>query len=196
MTRITQSPDAGSLRLRWLVIVMALMAALTAGWPLLNMAVPDRNAMAAGTRISVGTGPANSARLTMGPGWALAPSQSDPRYGYALDRGQVRLFVIHVTLTSGTNMGQLWTGLQDILAVSHPGLRLGKPGPVVSAHGSKGIAGTVADGSLSGNATIFSAPSRKFAIEMLLLAPRLTGHANLAAAQAVVRSVLFPAAPR
>lgn len=196
MAGTTQRPDNRQLRLRWLIAVVAVMVVLTAGWPLLNLAVSDRQALKPGTRLVIGAGAASSARITVGPGWAMAPAQSNPQLGYHLDRGPVSLAADYVALQAGTSRSQLWAGLRSALRVDQPGASLGKPRTVISAQGRTGLAGTVVTGNRSGTVTIFPAPSGKFAIEMLLLAPQGTGQANLATAQRIVRSVLFPAARR
>ena len=90
--------SATKLRLRWLVIVVAVMALLTAGWPLLNIAVANRHPLAAGARLTVGTSPSNSAVVTVGAGWSLLSEQSNPMQGYLLQRGRVELSITHVVL--------------------------------------------------------------------------------------------------
>ncbi len=181
-----------SLRLRWLVIVVAVMAALTAGWPLLNLAVPDLQTLAAGTKLTVGPKPSESAQFTVGPGWSLVRSQSNPRRGYSLRDGAAQVSISYVALASGARTTALWTGLREILQVSHPGARLGKPSPITNGQGAKGVASLVAAGGLYGTATIFARPSRRYAIEMIMLSPGNESLIGRAAARRVVRSLRFP----
>ncbi|HEY2638772.1 MAG TPA: hypothetical protein VGI66_02655, partial [Streptosporangiaceae bacterium] len=89
-----------SSRIRALLTVIAVMVALTAGWPLLNLAVSDHQPLPAGVRLSVRPNRAHSARFLVGAGWSMISSQSDPRHGYSLRRGPVAMSVKYVTVSS------------------------------------------------------------------------------------------------
>ncbi len=181
------------LRLRWLLIVVAVMAVLTAGWPLLNRAVANRRPLAAGAHLTVGTAPSSSAVITVGPGWSLLSAQSNPMLGYMLEHGPIQLSINHVALVAGDQVPDLWRGLRDILAVSDPGVRLSRPVLIVRDHRVRAITGAVIGTRLAGTATIVPGPSRKFGIEMIALAPRGTSAARRLLAIMVMRSLRFTA---
>jgi hypothetical protein len=182
------------LRLRGLLIVIGIMAVLTLGWPLLNLAVANRRPIAPLTTLSVGPGRGDMARFTVGPGWSMQPSETDPRRDYALDRGPLDLSVSYVSLANGARGALLWSGLRQIVQISHPGIILGKPSPITTAQGHKGMTGTLTGAGLSGLATIVALPSRGFAIELIAVGPRHTSPANLQSTRLIMRSVVFPVA--
>ena len=78
-----------------------------------------------------------------------------------------------------------------MLEIRSPGTRLGPAVVTTTAEGLTGLAGILAAGNLSGMATIFPAPSRRFAVVMLLLAPRDTRPADMGVARKMVRSMRF-----
>ncbi len=188
--------SATKLRLRWLVIVVAVMALLTAGWPLLNIAVANQHPLAKGARLTVGTSPSNSAVVTVGAGWSLLSEQTNPMAEFLLQRGRVELSITHVVLVGGGQVPHMWAGLRQILSVSHPGIRLTKPVLVTGPGGLRAITGRIYGGRLIGTATIVPGPSRDFGIEMVVLAPRATRAAMRLAAIQVMSSLRFTLAGR
>jgi hypothetical protein len=184
----------GSLRLRWLVIVVAIMAVLTAGWPLLNLAVSDNSRVAANTRLSVGPSHKNSAQVTVGPGWQMQSDETDPHTAYSLRRGGVTMSIVYVDLLSRSDVDGLWRGLGQLLRISHPGTSLSAPRRITSVHGLPGDAGLVTSPTVRGTAAVFANRPRQYAIEMVIIGSRGTPLANLIAAQRIMRSLLFPAA--
>jgi hypothetical protein len=186
----------GLARLRWLVIVVAVMAVLTAGWPLVNLAVSDNRRVGANTRLTVGPSRRDSAQVTVGPGWLMQSAQSNPHMAYSLRRGPVTVSIVYVYLLSRGQAGDLFSGMREVIRISHPGAAISAPRPITSAHGLKGKAGLVTSSSMAGTAAVFAYPAREFAIEMMVIAPRRTSPANLVAAQRILRSLIFSAAPR
>ncbi|HTA09299.1 MAG TPA: hypothetical protein VK836_12340 [Streptosporangiaceae bacterium] len=184
------SVSATKLRLRWLVIVVAVMAVLTAGWPLIDMAVTNQHPLAAGSRLTVGTSP-SSGVVTVGPGWSLLSEQSSPMQGYLLQRGKLQLSIAHVGLLNREQLPQMWRGLMRIVSVSNPGIRFSKPAFVTTRHGLRAITSVVTGRGQIGTATIVRGPSGNFGIEMLALAPRGTSPALHAAAARVMVSLMF-----
>jgi hypothetical protein len=182
-------------RLRWLAIVVAIMALLTAGWPLLNSAVANRQPLAAGSRLTIGTEPASAANVTLGPGWSVLPAQSNPVQSYVLQQGSLQLYLTHVSLVDRNQVPRLWQGMRRILSVSHPGSRLSNQAFITTAHGLRAITSVVV-GTLTGTATIFPGPSREFAIEIITLAPRRTSPALRAEAARIIASLMFKAQSR
>jgi hypothetical protein len=182
-----------SQRLRGLVVVVAVMAALTAGWPLANLAVSDNQPLAAGKALMIGPDTAQSARFAVGSGWSLRSAQSNPKQNYSLRYGGADLSVTYVALSGRPSAARLWSGLMDILRVSNSSARLGRPVPVTDSRGRTGITGPVTENGRSGTATILLAPAGNFAIEMIVLAPRSATAASLASASQVVRSIRFAA---
>jgi hypothetical protein len=188
--------SATKLRLRWLVIVVAVIALLTAGWPLLDMAVSDGHPLARGSRLIVGTEPGSSAVVTVGAGWTQLQAESDPMQGYLLQRNGVELSIARVALLGRSQVPHLWAGLRQILSLRHPGVRLTKPALITGAGGLRAITGGVATPDLIGTATIVPGRSGAFGIVMVLLAPRGTGLAMRIAAIQVMSSLRFTMAGR
>jgi hypothetical protein len=196
-------PDGGSagisnpaLRLRYLVLVLVIMAVFTIGWPLLNRAVSNRHPLATLTTLTVGPGPGETADFTIGPGWSLLPADSDPRLTYSLSRGPLDMDVSYVALASPGESTGLWTGLRDIVRLDHPGVTVGQPSPITTAQGRRGMTSTLRGAGLSGTATIIAQPARKYAIELIMLAPTYVVQANLSATRIIIHSVRFPTATR
>jgi hypothetical protein len=187
---------ADTLRLRWLTVVILVMAVLTVGWPVINVAVPNRRTLTSGTILSLGPGQADLVRLTVGPGWSIVPSQTDPRFDYVLRRGPVELAISYVALIDRAHIAYLWTGLRQVIEVSNPGIRLGRPSPYKTAQGRRGAQGALASPADIGTATVVRNPSGTFAVEMVLVSPRRAGRANLIAAQQLMHSIHMAAGPR
>jgi hypothetical protein len=187
---------ATRVRLRWLAIVVAVMAVLTAGWPLLNTAVANRQPLASGARVTVGPGSASSGTVTVGRGWYVQPEGSNPALQYILRKGAVVIYVRHVSLVNRHQLPSMWRGMRQVLSVTEPGSSLGAPETTTTIHGLRGITGTVSDARLVGAATIVPGPSREFAIAMVVLAPRHTSQAVRTAAYHVVLSLEFAKAKR
>lgn len=175
--------------------MIAVVVALTAGWPLLNLTVSDNQPLAAGERLSVGPDSRHYARFMVGAGWSVRSSESDPKQVYSLRHDGVTMTVAYVTLIGRPRAAHLWAGLLDILRVGYAAAQLGKPATVTDAQGGKGITGTVTEDGRSGTATIFPERGAGFAIEMIFLAPRSATAASRADAQQVVRSIRFPTRP-
>lgn len=185
----------GSTRLRWLAVIIAVMAVLTAGWPLLNRVVSDHNRLAANTRLKIGPSRKASAIVTVGPGWVLRAGETNPRLIYHLDRGVVHLSIAYATLLNNTRVDNLWTGLREVVQIDHPGATLSRPIRIRTIHGAAGDIGVVQASDLVGTASVFAGPSRRFAIEMVIEeAPNRSARLNLLAAQHIMRSLVFPAA--
>lgn len=186
---------ADSLRLRWLTVIIVVMAALTLGWPLINMAVPNRSTLTAGTILSLGPSRADMARLKVGPGWWIVPSQTDPRLDYVLRRGPVELAISYVALLNRVQTAYLWTGLRQVIEVSNPGIRLGRPLAYKTTQGRRGAEGLLVSSADIGTATVVRNPSGTFAVEMVLVGPRRASRANLVAAQQLMESIRMVAPP-
>lgn len=182
-----------SRRLRGLLTVVAVMAALTAGWPLASLVISDRQPLAAGQALMIGPDTTQSARFAVGSGWSLRTSQSDPKQDYSLRHGKVDLSVTYVALTGRPPAARLWSGLRDIVRTSNLSARLGQPVPVTDAHGRTGITGPITENRRSGTATILLSPAGNFAIEVIVLAPRSAAAASRGAARQVVHSIKFQA---
>jgi hypothetical protein len=175
------------------MIIVAIMAVLTAGWPLVNAAVANKQPLAAHSRLTVGSGAGSAAVVTVGPGWSMLAQESNPYQIYLLSRGAVELSILHVNLVNRNQVRQLWAGLRRILSVSDPGIRLGPP-HVRTVHGLRAITGLMSSSQKVGTATIYPAPSRQVAVEMLVFAPRGTSAAIRAAASQIVSSLRFAVA--
>jgi hypothetical protein len=174
--------------------VVALMAVLTAGWPLVSAAVHNPRPVAARTGLTVGSSRPNLARFTVGPGWSMLRAGSNARQDYLLRRGPVRLSIRYVALVSSGQVAQLWAGLHTVLRLSNPGVALSQPRPVVTAQGHRGLTGVVTGRGVTGTVTILPAPSRRFAIQVLVLGPPRRRVTIRGVELRLVRSVFFPAA--
>jgi hypothetical protein len=184
----------GSTRLRWLAVIIAVMAVLTAGWPLLSRVVSDHQRLAANTRLSLGPSHRNSATVTVGPGWVLRAGETNPRLIYHLDRGPVHLSIAYATLLNNRQVSDLWAGLREVVRINYPGATLSNPIQIRTIHGYAGDVGVVRARNLVGTASVFAGPSRRFAIEMVVEAPSRSARLNLLAAQRIMLSLVFPAA--
>lgn len=183
-----------SRRVRWLIAVISVMAALTAGWPLISLAVSDNHPASAGRPLTIGPDSTHSAQFTPGRGWVIRSAETDPHQVWTLRRGPVDVLVTHVWLATASQAGQLWPGLADILRLDNPSARLGKPAVLTSPQGDKGLTGTVTENGGAGQAAIFPGPTGNFAIEIVSMAPVRDTPAARSAALRVVRSLRFPAA--
>ncbi len=172
------------------------MALLTAGWPLVNAVVADRQPLADGARLTVGNGTRSSAVVTVGRGWSVLPEQSNPAQGYQLRRAGVELSILHVDLVNPRQVAQMWSGLRRILQANSPVVRLGPPVYRRTASGLLRISGVISTAQKVGTATIVPGPSRKFAIVMLMLAPRGTALTLRVAGARIVGSLRFTVAQR
>lgn len=187
---LSSGSDAG--RLRWLLAVIVVMALLTAGWPLVSSTVASQRPLAAGSRLTVGPGHGRSATVTVGPGWFLQSGSSDPRRGYSLQHGPVRLSIFFVALASGQTP-LLPAGLRRMVRLGYPGVVLGELQPITTAGGYRGLTGKLSDGGRAGVAAIFPGPARAFAIEMITMAPRRAARTVQTVARPIVLSLRFPA---
>jgi hypothetical protein len=183
------APSTTRVRLRWLGIVVAVMAALTAGWPLLNSAVANRQPLARGAEVTIGSGRASSGTVTVGPGWFVQPMESNPGLQYVLRKGAIVLYLRHVSLVGRTELSSMWRGMRQVVSVTNPGSVLSAPVSTTLPNGLRAVTGTVSGPQLVGTFTIVPGPSGKFAITMIVLAPRRTSTALRAAAGQVVRSL-------
>jgi hypothetical protein len=172
------------------------MAVLTAGWPLVSLAVSDDQPVAAGQPLPVGPDGNQSAQFTPGRGWVIRSAQTDPKQAWILRRGPVDLSLTYVTLASPSQAGDLWPALQSILRLDSPSARLGKSAPLFSPQGRKGLTGTVTENGRAGQAAVFPGPTEDFAIEIVSVAPVKNSPAARAAAAQVVRSLRIPAASK
>jgi hypothetical protein len=178
-------------RLRWLAVVVGIMAVLTAGWPLLNSTVANQQPLASGSRITVGSGRNSSGTVTVGAGWYVQPEQSNPAQQYVLRSGALVLDVRHISFVSSEQVAGILNGMRQVLAITNPGFRLGAAVTTTTVHGSPAVTITVSGQRMTGMATIVLGPSREFAIVMVAFAPTHTNPAIRAAARQVVASLIF-----
>lgn len=183
-----------SRRIRWLIAVVSVMAALTAGWPLISLAVSDNQPATAGRPLTIGPDSTHSAQFTPGRGWVIRSPDTDPHQVWTLRYGTVDVSVKHVQLVAASQAGQLWPGLADILRLDNPSARLGKPAVLTSPQGDKGLTGTVTENGRAGQAAIFPRPAGNFAIEIVSVAPVQDTPTARSATLRIVRSLRFPAA--
>jgi hypothetical protein len=189
--RTVAARSGGRRRLRRLAIVIGVMALLTAGWPLLNKTVADNRPLAAGHSLTIGPGGALIARIRVGRGFRLLPAQSNPHQQYSMRVGPAQLTVASVSLPMPVSATRLWAGLRQVLSLSHPGTTLGRQTTMTSAQGLPGVTGSVTSKSKAGMAAVFVAPTGKFAVDIVMLAPRNALNRIRSAGQQLLQSVTF-----
>jgi hypothetical protein len=172
------------------------MALLTAGWPLLDSAVPNRQPLAAGAKVTVGSGPGSSGTVTVGPGWYVQPALSIPTQNFVLTKDGVVLDIRHVALVDSFQMAFAWLGMRQVLSLTHPGTELSEPAHTTTGHGRHALIGTISGPGLIGMAAVVPGPSREFAIAMVMLAPHGTSRALIEAARRILLSLTFTAPSR
>jgi hypothetical protein len=182
--------------LRWLIIVVTVIVALTVGWPVVSLAVSDDQPVAAGQPLTIGPGGSHSATFTPGPDWTLHSAETNTIERWSLSDGPVDLAVVYVTLVSPSQAGRLWPGLQRTLLLGDASARLGRPAAFASADAGQGLTGTVTANDWAGQAAVFPAPAADFAIEIVGVAPVQDAVAARAATALVARSLRLPAAAR
>jgi hypothetical protein len=182
---------APRLRLRWLAAVVAIMAMLTAGWPLLDSTVANRQPLAAGAKVTVGSGPRTSGTVTVGPGWYVQSAQSNPLHQYVLSQDGVVLVIRPVSLVGSRQVTFVWLGMRQILSVTNPGTELSEPVITRTDHGMRALTGRISGLGLIGMVTIVLSPSKAFAIGMVILATRGTSRELLESAHRTVLSLVF-----
>ncbi|MFI5756890.1 hypothetical protein [Streptomyces sp. NPDC051569] len=193
LTAAWRPPRRSARTARWAVIgVLLVMAALTAGWPLIDQAVGDGESLPAGAVLELGPDDDTATLRVTGAGWVLSRSGSDPRARYALHRGGVDLAATYVALPATTDAARLWAGLRAVQSVADGGSRLGGPRRVTSAGGADGETGTLTRDGRAGSATVWPAPGGGYVVEVTVLATKEAGGRALADAAAVARSVTFP----
>jgi hypothetical protein len=191
-----QRPATASplVRVRWLVAVIAVMALLTAGWPLLNRTVSDSR-LAAGQSLTIGPVGAMKARMTTGRGWRLMPAESNARQRYVLRAGPAQLTLATVSLPAGTTNASLWAGLRHLLRISHSRVTMGSMTAITSQTGRAGFSSRIAVGRNAGTVTVFVAPTGTLALEIVFLAPRDAIDQVVADTSRLARSVTFLTGP-
>jgi len=190
-------PDSeyGSTRpLRWLLVVVTVIAVLSVGWPAVSRAVSDNQPLAAGQPLTIGPDSAHSATFAPGQNWVVRSAETNPVLHWSLSDGPVDVTVVYVMVISPSQVGRLWPGLQSGLRLGDASARLGRPAGFTSAAGSKGLTGTLTANGRAGQAAIFPGPDGTFAVEIVSVAPVQDGAAARVAAALVARSLRFPAA--
>lgn len=191
--------EHGSSRpLRWLIIVITVIVALTVGWPVVSLAVSDDQPVVAGQPLTIGPDGARSATFTPGRDWTVRSAETDSIERWRLSDGPVDVTVVYVLVISPSQVGRLWPGLESTLLLGDASARLGPPATFTSADGGKGLTGTVAANDWAGQAAVFPGPgpAAHFAIEIVGVAPVQDRAAAQAATALVARSLRFPAAAK
>jgi hypothetical protein len=193
--RPRQPPGSASprARLRWLLIVVGVMALLTAGWPLLNAAVADKQKLAARASLRLGPSGPDWASVRVGQGWFVRPAETDPSQDYVLRQGAVAISIDYVSLAGRYQAAGLWDGLRRVFLVTNPGVSLGQPAAITSGQGRKGLSATAASARSTGAVSVFVGPSGTYAIQIVVLAPRSARLAAGGDSSLLIRSLRFPA---
>jgi hypothetical protein len=176
---------------RGVAVLVAVVVLVTAVWPLASAALPDGQPLAAGRVLVIGPDRGHSARFTVGRGWSMLASQSDPTQGYSLRQGDMTVTVGYVSLLGRGQAGQLWAGLRRIVQSDHSGSRLGPMRVIRVSQTVTEDTGYLAEGAMAGEAAVLPDLLEVYAIEVTILAPAGADTARLRAAERVIRSLRF-----
>jgi len=176
---------------RWLGVaaILVVIALITAGWPVINSWISDRQDLPDGTVLRIGSGTERATVRLSGSGWQVSKSQSDPLRSYDLRHGAVQLTIDYASLLSAKDARNVWAGATRLVEVSG-----GRVGTVEKTHTRRDVPGQTAtlvqQGDL-GRLTTYVAPDKMYALQFVELGPTDAPVADRAAAQAVVRDVTF-----
>jgi hypothetical protein len=176
--------------------VLAVIVALTAGWPLVSAMVSGNRPLAPGTTVTVGPSAADSGRVTVGRGWSVLTANTNPRQFYSLGHGALRLSVRYVSPIKLARPGELWQGLRQMMRVANPGVSPGRLQVITTRAGDRGLTAALSGHGQTGRAAVFPAPARRFAIEMIMIGPPSTARTIRTAGLPILESLHFPAAAR
>ncbi|WP_406281920.1 hypothetical protein [Embleya sp. NBC_00896] len=183
---------AGPRRARWWgpIAVVAVLALLAGGWPLINAWISGDERVEEGTVFRVG--PADHrAWFRVGAGWTLDRAATKPSRRFVLRHGDVDLSVVYISLPSAEDADHLWSGLRDTVRVADRDARLGPPGPLIADDGAAGMVGTLTRSGRSGRAVIYRGPEDAFAIRLIALAPPDTPDPEWLPIRTAMRSLTF-----
>ena len=124
--------------LRWLLVVVTVIVALTVGWPLVSRAVSDNQPVAAGQPLTIEQASTNSATFTPGRNWVVHSAETDPILHWSLSDGPVDVTVLYVLVISPSQVPGLWPGLASTLLLGDGSARLGQPATLASAEAARG----------------------------------------------------------
>jgi hypothetical protein len=145
------------------VAVLAGMALLAGGWPLVSSLLPDSESLPAGVGLRLGPDPEEAALLPLaGDGWRMSRSQSNPDQRYALRYGAVGLDASYVQLEQPADADALWDGLRKLGELSDS--TIGPPARAQSARGLPTEEASVEEDGLTGTVTVYVHPDRSYAV--------------------------------
>ncbi|RRS00108.1 hypothetical protein [Glycomyces terrestris] len=174
--------------------VVGVLFALTAVEGLLGRALPDGEALAAGTVIEFGSEEQVSAQV--GEGWTLDETASDLGSGLTLTRGQVTVRLSSVVFSAGRPDGvrEMWDGMRRALEVEEyagTDVWLGEPTGFDTRSVSGGLYGSLQIGTAIGTAFVLPGPDGDEAVEAKVLGPFDADQADWDAATSIIDSVAF-----
>ncbi len=187
-----QMPWVRSRRLWGLLAVVAVMAVLVGGWTLVNDSISGNVPLSAGEILSVSPGGAQTALITVGPGWW----QQSTTNGCVLSRAGTSLTIFSVSLVGHPSAAQAWSGLGRIALVEDPNAQLGAAHRVRGGQHAEGLIGGLALPGRPAIAALFLVPGGGFAIEMIATGKPGSSPAGLRQARQMIRSVRFPGVAR
>lgn len=176
------------------LVVVGVLFALTAVEGLVGKALPDGEALAAGTVIEFGS--ERQAAVQVGEGWTLNESASDLHSGLVLARGDVAMRLSAVVFTAGRPDGvrEMWDGMAQTMKIEEyrgTDVRLGEPAEFDTKWVSGGLQGSLQVETRVGSAFVLPAEDGEQAVEAQVLGPLHPDPAVWDAAMAVVDSVAF-----
>ncbi|WP_182664666.1 hypothetical protein, partial [Streptomyces calidiresistens] len=155
------------------LLVLAVVVALTTGWPLLSAAVSVTTPLDEGTGLRLEAPRGADARLTVhGTGWELHRPAVLPGAGWSLSRGDVRFEARPVVPVEDTPRAPaelpaaLWNGLDRLVRIADPDARLGEPTDTETLGGLPALTGPLEREGCTGAAWVIPAPDAVNAVQI------------------------------
>ncbi|MCE7080518.1 hypothetical protein [Streptomyces sp. ST2-7A] len=150
-----------------------MVAALTAGWPLLSAALDTTTPVEEGSGVRLEAPSGADARLTVhGTGWELRAPDGVPGAGRTLALGTVRLEA-RLVVPAGDAAGDpaalpaaLWNGLARVARIADPDTRLGEPSDTETLGGLPALTGPLEREGCTGTAWVVPAPDAVNAVQI------------------------------
>ncbi|MQM25099.1 hypothetical protein [Glycomyces albidus] len=176
------------------LVVVGVLFALTAVEGLAAKALPDGEALAAGTVIEFGS--ARQVAVQVGEGWTLDESASDLRSRLVLVRDDVVMQLSVIVFSAGRPDGvrEIWDGMAQTMKIEEyrgTEVALGEPAAFDTKWTSGGLQGSLQVETRVGAVYVLPAEDGAQAVEATVLGPLRPDPAVWDAAIAVVDSVAF-----
>lgn len=174
--------------------VVGVLLALTAVEGLLAKALPDSEALAAGTVIQFGND--RQVSVQVGEGWTLDKAASDVNSTLVFRQGDVAVELSSIVFSAGKPDGvdEMWDGMERTLKIEQyagTDVWLGEPTGFDTKSISGGLYGSLQVGTAIGTAFVMPAEDDSEAVEARVLGPFDADQGHWAAATQIIDSVAF-----